>query len=135
MCVSGKEQIFILIDTFFYILNLGCQELSSLVVVNAKAVLDFTTSCQDKCKLHFHSKESKGIIYLLACLGRCCFQTGITWTQLQRFSVTKARSAAFFVLLKCVAVEMRILGLLTYSRFCDREVVAIKSLMLPARVC
>lgn len=63
MGVSGKEQIFILIDTFFYILNHGCQVLSSLVVVNAKSIHGFTTSCQDKCKLHFPSKEFKGIIY------------------------------------------------------------------------
>lgn len=47
----------------------------------------------------------------------------------------KAKSAGFFVLLKHVVVETRILGLLTYSKFCDREVAAIKSLILQVGVC
>lgn len=103
------------------------------MVVSAVSVLDFTTSCQDKCKVHFPYNEFKEIIYL-AYLRRC-FQPGIPGTQLQRFSVPKARSAAFLVVLKHVAVEMRLLGLLTYSKFSDREVAAIKSLILQVGVC
>ena len=36
---------------------------------------------------------------------------------------------------KHVAVEMRILGLLTCSKFCDREVAATQSLILQVGVC
>lgn len=68
MGVSGKEQIFILIDTFFYMLSHGCQLLSSLVVVNAKSIHGFTTSCQDKCKLHFPSEEGVQRNLSLVCL-------------------------------------------------------------------
>lgn len=65
---------------------------------------------------------------LVGLLGEMLFSARLkTWTQLQRFLVPKARSAAFFVLLNCTAVEMRILELLTLN--CDGEVAAIKSIL------
>lgn len=44
----------------------------------------------------------------------------------------QSKISCFFFVLKHVAVEMRILGLLSYSKFCDREVVAIKIINTPS---
>lgn len=93
--------------------------------------LYFTTSCQDKCKLHFPSEEFKGIIEYWLAWEDVFSQAAQGPTQLQRYLLPEARAAAFFVL-KHVAVEMRILGLLTWSKFYDREVAAIESLILPS---
>lgn len=47
--------------------------------------------------------------------------------QTAKILLPKARSDTLFVLLKHEAVEVRIVGLVTYSKFCDREGAAIKS--------
>lgn len=74
LSVSGcfwQGAISILIDIFFYVLNFGCQELSSLVVVNAKSIY-LTSSPSVKINANCISPQRSPKENLLACLGRCC---------------------------------------------------------------